>query len=104
MMGVNAAGRESWQAWCGGRTGNKKPAARYRAAGFGEQSSGLLADLANQLFHNLAAFDFVDDLLVLGADGAAAGVLLGGMQTGLLDVPGCYFEVLIDVHGISSLG
>ena len=63
--------------------------------------ANLLADATDQLFHDLAALDFVDDLLVLGADGAATGVVFGGVQTGLLDVPGCYFQVLIYVHFLS---
>jgi len=64
-------------------------------------SVNLLADVADHLFHDLAAFDFVDDLLVLRADWAAAGVVFGGVQAGLLYVTGGYFQVLIYVHVIS---
>jgi hypothetical protein len=77
---------------------------RHMGGFFIAGSIDLLVNSAGQLFHDLAALDFVDDLLVLGADGAAAGVVFGGVQTGLLDVPGCNFQVLIYVHDLSSSG
>ena len=84
--------------------GGRHKKTRHMGGFFITSSVYLLANLADQLFHDLAAFDFVDDLLVLGADGAATGVVFGCVQTGLLYVPGCYFKMLIYVHVVSPRG
>jgi hypothetical protein len=63
-----------------------------------EGGQRLLSDVAGQLFHDLTVFYFVDNLLVLRADRATAGVLFGCVQAGLLNVPLGDFQVLINVH------
>ena len=76
----------------------KKPVTE---TGFQEQtesSKQLAVYCAGQFFQDLAAFYFINDLLVFWADWAATCVIFSSVQASLLNVPSCNFQVLIYVH------
>ena len=73
---------------------------KARMSGLSEKSScSLVTNGAATLFFDQTFLDSIDSFLVVSVYGAATAVTaLSCVQASLLDVPLCYFQVLINIH------